>query len=170
MVVGPAAVPQGAVPTGSGDHARHDSGGVVAPGYGEGVIDPRHPGLPPDPFAGDPDDPTAEMDELYPPEPLSDEERGAVLADLEELEEFQRILAPTGLRGVVVQCEDCSEDHFHDWDMLRANLHQLLRDGTLLPHEPAFDPHPDDYASWDYCRGYADAVRALRPWRPRWRG
>ena len=44
-----------------------------------------------------------------------------------------------------------------DWDMLRANLLQLLVDGTVRPHEPAYDPEPDAYVTWDYCRGYADA-------------
>ena len=33
----------------------------------------------------------------------------------------------------------------------------LLVDGTVRPHEPAFDPEPDAYVTWDYCRGYADA-------------
>ena len=30
-------------------------------------------------------------------------------------------------------------------------------DGTVRPHEPAYDPEPDAYVTWDYCRGYADA-------------
>ena len=129
------------------------------------VNDRRGPVLPPDPFAGDPDDPSAELGELDPVEPLDAAEREAVLADLEELGEFRRVLGPSGVRGIVVQCEDCPEDHFHDWDMLEANLRELLHTGALQPHEPAFDPRPEDYATWEYCRGYADAVRALRPWR-----
>ena len=59
---------------------------------------------------------------------------------------------------LVVCCDDCNTDHYHDWDMLRANLLQLLVDGTVRPHEPAFDPEPDTYVTWDYCRGYADAA------------
>lgn len=127
--------------------------------------------MPPDPFAGDPDDPAAELASLDPveqSEPLDADERRAVLEDLADLEEFQRLLAPGGVRGIAVQCEDCAEEHYHDWDMLRSNLSQLLEDGTLLPHEPAFDPEPEHYATWEYCRGYADAVRALRPRRARW--
>ena len=38
-----------------------------------------------------------------------------------------------------------------------TNLLQLLVDGTVRPHEPAYDPEPDAYVTWDYCRGYADA-------------
>ena len=129
------------------------------------MTDRRHPGLPPDPFAGDPEDPAAEMGFLDPVEPLDPEERQAVIEDLEEIAEFRRVLAPLGVRGLAVRCEDCSEDHFHDWDMLRAGLEQLLAEGTMLPHEPAFDPDPADYETWEYCRGYADGVRASRPWR-----
>ena len=33
----------------------------------------------------------------------------------------------------------------------------VLVDGTVRPHEPAYDPEPDAYVTWDYCRGYADA-------------
>lgn len=125
--------------------------------------------MPPDPFAGDPDDPTAELAEFdpvdgeFPPGPLDPEERLAIEEDLADLAEFRRLLAPVGVKGVAVQCEDCDEEHYHEWDMLRANLMQLLEDGSLLPHEPAFDPIPDDYVTWEYCRGYADAVRAMRP-------
>ena len=67
------------------------------------------------------------------------------------------LLGHRGIRGLVVCCEDCKQDHYHDWDMLRANLLQLLVDGTVRPHEPAYDPQPDAYVTWDYCRGYADA-------------
>ena len=70
---------------------------------------------------------------------------------------YEALLAHRGIRGLVVCCDDCQQDHYHDWDMLRANLLQLLIDGTVRPHEPAYDPEPDSYVTWDYCRGYADA-------------
>ena len=69
----------------------------------------------------------------------------------------KHLLAHKGIRGLVVCCDECQQDHYHDWDMLRANLLQLLVDGTVRPHEPAYDPEPDAYVTWDYCRGYADA-------------
>ena len=28
---------------------------------------------------------------------------------------------------------------------------------TLAADEPAYDPMPEAYVTWDYCRGYADA-------------
>ena len=31
-------------------------------------------------------------------------------------------------------------------------------EGQMRPHEPAFDPDPAHYVTWEYCRGYADAV------------
>ncbi|MDQ1703036.1 MAG: hypothetical protein QOF57_2288, partial [Frankiaceae bacterium] len=34
----------------------------------------------------------------------------------------------------------------------------LLDDGRMRVHEPAYDPDPATYVSWDYARGYADAV------------
>ena len=121
--------------------------------------------LPPDPFAGDPADPARILDSL--PDvvhtddtPLDDDEREEVVADLGDLAVFQALLAPRGLRGVVVDCDDCDEQHFHDWDLLRASLQQLLDEGQMRPHEPPFDPDPDAYVTWEYCRGFADATLA----------
>ncbi len=115
------------------------------------------PGLPPDPFAGDPSDPSAALDAIEPGQPLDPHERLAVEEDLADLAVYEALLAHRGVRGLVVCCDDCQQDHYHDWDMLRANLLQLLVDGTVRPHEPAYDPAPEAYVTWDYCRGYADA-------------
>jgi Family of unknown function (DUF5319) len=123
----------------------------------EGVRDHIPPGLPPDPFADDPLDPSAALDAIEPGQPLDPQERTAVEADLADLAVYEALLANKGIRGLVVSCDECQQDHYHDWDMLRANLLQLLVDGTVRPHEPAYDPEPDAYVTWDYCRGYADA-------------
>ncbi|GAA1877403.1 DUF5319 domain-containing protein [Pseudonocardia ailaonensis] len=119
-------------------------------------------GLPPDPFAGDPYDPALSLDEHDPegPEELSDDEREEVVADLADLAVYQALLENRGVRGIVVDCGDCGEQHFHEWSLLRASLQQLLDEGQMRPHEPAFDPEPTDYVTWEYCRGYADAVLA----------
>jgi hypothetical protein len=124
--------------------------------------------LPPDPFAGDPSDPSRMLDALgdladvasQEDLPLDEEERDEVVADLGDLAVFQALLAPRGIRGVVVDCEDCEEQHFHDWDLLRASLQQLLEEGHMRPHEPPFDPDPAAYVTWEYCRGFADATLA----------
>lgn len=113
---------------------------------------------PQDPFSLDPADPAAELDPEV-AEPLSPQEREDVLADLSDLEIYQTLLEPQGLRGLVVDCEDCRQAHYFSWDLLRGNLRQLLDAGQTRVHEPAFDPDPAHYVSWDYARGYADGVQ-----------
>ncbi|GAA1244596.1 DUF5319 domain-containing protein [Prauserella halophila] len=119
-----------------------------------------HDVLPPDPFADDPDDPAKEAAELDEPagEPISEEERTELLSDLADLAVYQALLEPRGVRGIVVDCGECDLPHYHDWHLLRASLEQLLADGRMRPHEPAFDPEPADYVTWDYCRGFADGI------------
>ncbi|MTD56283.1 hypothetical protein GKO32_20210 [Amycolatopsis sp. RM579] len=121
-----------------------------------------HDLLPPDPFADDPDDPAKDMayfaDDLD--EPIDERARTELLADLSDLAVYQALLEPRGVRGIVVDCGECDQPHYHDWHLLRASLEQLLADGRMRPHEPAYDPDPAHYVSWDYCRGYADGVTA----------
>ena len=122
-----------------------------------------HDTLPPDPFEGDPDDPAralGEPDDDEPDEPMGEHERAELLNDLSDLAVYQALLEPRGVRGVVVDCAECQEPHYHDWELLRASLEQLLSDGRMRPHEPAFDPNPAAYVSWEYCRGFADGVTA----------
>ncbi len=121
-----------------------------------------HDALPPDPFAGDPDDPARAIvdpdDEAD--HPMAEDERAELLTDLADLAVYQALLEHRGVKGVVVDCGECQEPHYHDWALLRASLEQLLTDGRMRPHEPAFDPDPGAYVSWEYCRGYADGVTA----------
>ncbi len=113
---------------------------------------------PQDPFAGDPTDPAAHLDREDDAAPLTLEERTEIVEDLEDLEVFAALLAPRGVRGLVVDCDDCQEPHYFSWDLLRGNLRHLLSAGQSRVHEPAFGPDPADYVSWDYARGYADAI------------
>jgi hypothetical protein len=119
-----------------------------------------HDALPPDPFADDPDDPAKALGEPEeePEQPISEEERSELLADLADLAVYQALLTPRGIRGVVVDCAECQDPHYHDWALLRSSLEQLLADGRMRPHEPAFDPNPADYVSWEYCKGFADGT------------
>jgi len=130
---------------------------AVPDGYRAGV---PHEALPPDPFADDPDDPTRELpdDGDEPEQPISDTEREELIEDLADIAVYQALLQARGVRGIVVDCADCDEPHYHDWALLRASLEQLLNDGRMRPHEPAFDPNPRDYVTWEYCRGFADGV------------
>ena len=119
-----------------------------------------------DPFAGDPADPTGELagfDDQEDAEPvdadqLGDAEREDVLEDIADLEIYQALLAPIGVRGLVIECEDCREPHYFDWDLLGSNLRHLLESGRPRVHEPAYDPDPEHYVTWEYARGYADGV------------
>jgi len=129
------------------------------------VVSPE--GLPPDPFAGDPDDPALCMDAVAEDHAdgdedaeLTDSDRTEILADLADLAVYQALLSGRGVRGIVVDCTDCGEQHFHEWSLLRASLQQLLDEGQMRPHEPAYDPDPAHYVTWEYCRGYADATLA----------
>ncbi|GAA3461137.1 hypothetical protein GCM10018963_31500 [Saccharothrix longispora] len=91
---------------------------------------------------------------------MDDEERAELVGDLSDLAVYQALLEPRAVRGIVVDCGECQEPHYHDWALLRSSLEQLLADGRMRPHEPAYDPDPAAYVSWEYCRGYADGVTA----------
>lgn len=111
-----------------------------------------------DPFLDDSFDPASALDDLEPNTPLSETERADVAADLAELAEFRAALEPRGVHGVVVECADCGESHYFGWSLMAANLHALLGDGMTRAHEPAFNPDPNQYVTWEYARGFADAL------------
>lgn len=114
---------------------------------------------PADPFGDDePVDPAARFAEEPDAEPLAPEEREDVLADIADLEIFETLLTGRGIRGLVVDCDDCGIPHYFDWELLRSNLRQLLDIGRTRVHEPAYDPDPSHYVAWEYARGYADGV------------
>jgi uncharacterized protein DUF5319 len=120
--------------------------------------------MPPDPFADDPNDPAWSLGpDEEPPPPITAEERVELLADLADLAVYESLLTPRGVRGVVVDCAECQEPHYHDWPLLRASLEQLLQDGRMRPHEPACNPTPTDYVTWEYCKGFADGAKSHLP-------
>jgi len=103
-------------------------------------------------------------------QPLDDDERAAVQQDLVDVQALKRLLEPRGIKGAVFYCPDCNEDHYLGWDLLTNNLQQLLSAGDSPVHEPAFDPDPDDYVTWDYSRGFLDGYESfgdeeLEEWR-----
>ena len=98
-----------------------------------------------DPFNGDPADPAAGLDDLNEDaeiEPLTEDERQDVLEDLSDLEIYQALLSPTGIRGLVIECEDCHEPHYFDWDLLRGNLRHLLSSGPAPGARAGLRPRP----------------------------
>lgn len=123
-----------------------------------------HEDGPLDPFLGDPEDPAALLNGLdEPAEPLSGDERADIEADIAELALFRAALEPLGVDGIAVECGDCGERHYFGWALMAANLRALLGEGRTSVHEPAFDPRPEAYVTWDYARGYTDALEALSP-------
>jgi hypothetical protein len=140
--------------------------GVTAPARGASNVGGVTDDAPLDPFLGDPSDPAATLDVVDdddPPAggaPLTPAEREDVLADLEDLEIFQTLLSSRGVRGIVVECEDCGEPHYFGWELMRGNLRHLLDAGRTRVHEPAYGPDPTRYVSWEYARGFADGAFA----------
>jgi hypothetical protein len=101
-------------------------------------------------------------------EPLGDEghegtglerdEEENVRADLADLSGMLQVFNPQGVKGVVIACPDCGENHFYEWDLLKENLEHMLRTGEPRMHEPAFEVREDEYIQWDYGKGYIDAL------------
>ncbi|MFC0864784.1 DUF5319 domain-containing protein [Sphaerimonospora cavernae] len=114
--------------------------------------------VPRDPFADDPNDPAGELGAPDDPEPLTHAERDEALTDLADVEVFRSLLEPQGVLGLVLDCPECGDQHYFDWDLLRGNLRQMIDNGRPQVHEPAYRPDPANYVSWEYARGYVDGV------------
>lgn len=120
------------------------------------------PGMPQDPFEGDPEDPSHLLEPDEPFAPLTDQERREVLADLAAIREFRSVLAPEGLLGIVMPCEDCGDDHYYGWDVMETHFLTLLAGHNSPVHEPEFAPDITRYAPWEYCAGFVDGRRRSR--------
>lgn len=97
--------------------------------------------------APDPEEFDAEVDQY---------EREALRQDLVDVRTLKSVLGTRGIKGVVVYCPDCDDDHFLGWDLLAGNLQQIIESGRPPVHEPAWEPDPDEYVTWDYARGFLD--------------
>ena len=95
-------------------------------------------------------------------DPLDENERELLRQDLVDVETLKELLGPRGIKGVLFYCADCEEDHYLAWDLLKGNLQELLEAGESPVHEPAFDPDPEEYVTWDYARGFLDGYETLQ--------
>ena len=91
-------------------------------------------------------------------QPLEGDERRNIEGDLEDLRSMRVVFEQQGVKGVVVACPDCGEDHYYGWDLLQESLEHMLTTGEPRMHEPAFEPKEEDYVLWDYGKGYVDAL------------
>ena len=89
---------------------------------------------------------------------LEPEEAQNIRADLEDLEGMRRTFQAQGVKGVVIVCERCEENHYYEWDLLLENLEHMLQTGESQMHEPAFEVREEEYIQWDYGKGYVDAL------------
>ncbi|MDQ5815957.1 MAG: DUF5319 domain-containing protein [Actinomycetota bacterium] len=105
-------------------------------------------------------DPTGSFDD-EPEQEITEEEREALRQDLVDVQVLKEVLGPKGLKGTVFYCPDCDEDHYLAWDLLAGNLKEMLEQGESPVHEPAFEPDPDEYVSWDYARGFLDGYESF---------
>ncbi len=101
-------------------------------------------------------------DEPRSDEPLDEADREQLRQDLVDVETLKALLGPREIRGVLFFCADCEEDHYLAWDLLKGNLQELLKEGESPVHEPAFNPNPDEYVTWDYARGFLDGYETLQ--------
>jgi predicted RNA-binding Zn-ribbon protein involved in translation (DUF1610 family) len=92
------------------------------------------------------------------PRSLEPQEREDIEADLGDLRAMRECFSPQGVKGVVIACPDCGENHFYEWELIRDNLEHMLATGEPRMHEPAFDVREDEYIQWDYGKGYVDAL------------
>ncbi len=107
-----------------------------------------------EPFeAGPPED--EPVDEPY---ELSKQEREDIGADLVDLESMRGVFQTQSVKGVVIACQDCGQNHFYEWELLRDNLEQMLATGEPRMHEPAWNIDETEYIQWDYGKGYVDAL------------
>lgn len=116
-----------------------------------------------DPFLDSGSDPAEVFDSEEEPEPLDDTELQMIREDLADLEIFQRLLDPRGIKGIVVDCGGCGEIHYFAWEIMRANLNHMMQVGQSRVHEPPYEPKVEEFVSWDYARGFADALEPANP-------
>ena len=89
---------------------------------------------------------------------LTEDERADIEADLTDLAQMHSIFSPQNVKGVVIACQECRQNHFYEWALLQDNLQHMLDTGEPRMHEPAWDIDETEYIQWDYGKGFVDAL------------
>lgn len=80
------------------------------------------------------------------------------MEDLRNIRDFRALLKPRGIRGITMLCDECDEPHYYEWEIVEANIQSMLREELVPVHEPSVKLTPEEFVTWDYCLGYADAM------------
>ena len=88
---------------------------------------------------------------------LTEDERADIEADLTDLAQMHSIFSPQNVKGVVIACQECRQNHY-EWALLQDNLQHMLDTGEPRMHEPAWDIDETEYIQWDYGKGFVDAL------------
>lgn len=95
-----------------------------------------------------------------------DGKRRALLKELQDVLLLKEVFESNRIRGAAFECEVCADKHYLDWDLLVDGLEQTLTTGEAPAHEPAVDPDPKDYVSWEYARGLLDGYESFNNQEP----
>jgi len=99
-------------------------------------------------------------------DPFTPDELAAINADMTDVRIFEAILAPLGIKGLVVACDDCKSDHYHTWTELMQDLESWRDTGTATSKPTNRSDHAG-FATWDWCRGFlAGMTRDVTRWGP----
>ena len=52
---------------------------------------------------------------------------------------MRQVFHAQGVKGVVIACPDCGENHYYEWELLKDNLEHMLHTGEPRMHEPAWE-------------------------------
>ena len=102
------------------------------------------------------------MDESFPlpeePYELTEDERADIEADLSDLAQMHAIFSAQGVKGVVIACQECRQNHFYEWALLTDNLQHMLDTG-----EPRIRERAEAVAALSETGvRYAEGFKALR--------
>ncbi|MDP9068698.1 MAG: DUF5319 domain-containing protein [Actinomycetota bacterium] len=98
---------------------------------------------------------------------FAETELEVVEQNLVDVTVLKEVFGRDGIKGAAFCCELCDGHHYLEWELIAGTLQEVLDKGHLRAHEPACDPNPRDYVSWDYACGLLDGYESYRVTEPR---